>query len=276
MKIMTKEICKYNDILFLKFDLQGYSSGKMPIFILDGEDYNINDMYLNTLKTNYNNFSEKENQLKVIFVPDSLECVGNKKRRIPIKNSTTALDFQESYVNRLRAISYLPESLLTQIKDKRLFALGYADSALWSKFTQYVNQINKKLEEAEKKYAETFSINYDLTITAQIEDLKEYFGEDSIQLIMDERDITDFYFKKKNLYIEAEDITLILKNAIKIVEECDPKNTHFQALEIYPIENGFELHLLLRKTDSNLIDDYYYVTYSFDDMALIRNNNKRF
>lgn len=176
-------------------------------------------------------------------------------------------DFAAEYANRLRIVSYLPEKILKQVKDKRWLALGYAEQKVKKAIIKYANTaVVTSIKILEKSLNESLDTASELTIN-------EEFGKHeyiySIEELFDEATITSVRKIGNELYIELDKgETFVLTDVEILEEEVNPENTYIEFFELHKAEKGYELHLLLMTTDNNFIESLHYVTYRFKDMVL--------
>lgn len=104
--------------------------------------------------------------------------------------------------------------------------------------------------------------------------IEDQFGEKnyiySIVELFDETTITNAYKIKDNIFIELDkEIKIVLIDAEIIEEEKSPINAYVEFFELHKIQGRYELHFLLMIKDSNLIENFHYVTYRFGDMRFL-------
>lgn len=268
MKVMTKEWVKDYDFHDLSIALTPNSHKEMPFVFTNGGTESVAKEHLHTVKTNFN-FSENENEMSFVMLPDTFnldfDYLDDCKH---LDGSTRTNDFLYQYVNRLRAISYLPDELLKIVKDKRLLALGYAEEQVRKQLIEYIkDKCNRAYEVKQKCDEASIEAEQGLTIHEQF---KEHPFLDCLPLMFDNVEITKFRKAGGEIYLTLEDNVTVVFSGVKILEqEIDFLNTYVYAVELYKEESCYELHLLLTKTDENLVDVYYYATFSFILLKLI-------
>lgn len=259
MKLFTKEFNKNFELQELFAILKPVSRKKIPLLFFNGNagvDYG-------DLKT--------VGELSYVFVPETFEYY-NEYFPNDVNKAIRSLDndFKSQYLNRMRIISYLPEAILGQIKDKRLLAVGYVEKYVKSKLSSYLQSNRKRVikvfDKVLNQCAEKALNCIDgLTIQRQLE---ENDGIDTISRLFEEEHIIKHKPKGKNLLIRLTGADVILKNFKVLEQETDPEDTDIKFFELYKNETQYELHFLLKKTQDDLIENFYYQTYSFSDMKM--------
>lgn len=265
MKVLTKEIRNDIDLQEIRFAVDSKRSRTMPVFFLN-EDNGVTEAEIKTVRTEFNKLSDKENELRFMIIPATFTFfTEHDSYALEREMHSPESDFLSQYVNRLRIISYLPEEILSEVKDKRLLAMGFSDKKVKKAILRYTDaKIKTALEILENSLKESLKAAEGLTIEKQFEEHSYIY---SIEELFDEAFITSVCKKEKDLYVElnGED-TFVLTNVETLEDEIDPKNTEVSFFELYKVEKGYELHFLLKIKDNNLAESFHYVTYGFKDM----------
>ena len=258
MKKMTKEWVKDYKLLELVYTFKPISKNKIPFVFTNGGAECIAKKDLYTVKTNFA-ISEKENEFNFIMLPDTFDL-----NLFGYDEKFCANNFLSQYINRLRLISYLPEDILKNVKDKRLLALGYADGQVKKQIIKYAkSKFNRALKIYDKSCEKTVEAEQGLTIHKQF--IKHDFP--SLPLLFDDIDIKKTEKVNDNLILKLSDNTTIVFIGAKIIEaETDILNAYVEKIELYKNADTYELHLLLMKRDKNLTENYYYATIAFKDL----------
>lgn len=270
MKVLTKELNNDLDLHEIQVAVNSIAKRTMPVFFLDGSHEGVVESDIKTVRTKLN-VTDKENELKFMILPASFtfftdydDFAAGQGIRTPEE------DFLSLYTNRLRIISYLPEDILKHVKDKRLLAMGYAEEKVKKAIVKYAK---RKAKAALKVYDK--SIN-DTIYAAEGLTIEEQFGQQhhkyvfSIVELLDEASIIGVSKKESDLYIELDnDDTIILTDAEILEEEIVPNNTPIRHFELHKNEQCYELHFLLVTKDNNLMENFHYVTYKFQDMRFL-------
>lgn len=255
MRVITKEVVKDWELNELYYPLLNKRKGFVPLVLLGGNT-GVDESDLKTV-----------GDIEYTFVPVTLEFFGDydAKSDDPSQRSLDA-DFRSQILNRLKVISYLPEELSSRIKDKRLLALGYAENQLKqdllkylkAKFGAALRKLNKSTENSQKAVS-------GLTIEKQFEN-DEWIN--SIVRLLDERYISKVKVKGNDLHISMYGISLKLKNFKVVEQEIDPTGLMIKFFELHKNKNNYELNLVMNIMGEDLIDRYYFVSYTFDDMSM--------
>ncbi len=249
MKILTKELRNNIDFQEIQCALnEGIENSDMRI-----------------VRTQFN-MSDKENELKFLIMPATFTFfMGYDENAFEKEMHSPENDFLSQYVNRLRLIQYLPEEILSKVKDKRLLAIGYADQKVKNAIQSYTKiKINNAYKILERSLQSSLKASVGLTIKNQFEKHSYIY---SIEELFDETYITNVCKKGNDLYIELDgENTIVLSEVETLEEEIDPQNTEISLFELYKVKQDYELHFLLKVIDDNLAESFHYVTYKFKDM----------
>ena len=258
MKVLTKEFKDEKEFDTLYFAFKPCTKEIIPVFFLNDAQNGVAKSDIKTIKTKFN-VSRKENELNYIFLPDSFYCFSEK---------VEGFDFLSQYVDRLRVISKLPKEILKLVKDKRLLALGYAEQSVRQMILDYTGE---KFKVTSKKFVDCLedsiyatgglSIERQFALHPHIYSVEPLFEEAIIERVVKKG--KDIYFKLNN----GE--TFVLTDAETLEEEINPDDTFVKFFELHRFKRYHELHFLLRTTDDDFNEDYYYATYRFKDMRLI-------
>lgn len=264
MKVLTKEWVKDLDFHELILLLDTNSEKKVPFVFLNGGE-GVAEKDLRTVKTNFN-LTEKENAIGFVMLPEAFYLDADFALNGRSKADRYASDFKLQYANRLRVISSLPEDILTLVKDKRLLAFGYAEEQAKKEILKYIRpKYRKAVDLLEKSCLSSVKAEEGLTIRGQLKD--NYV--DSVMQLFDTAEIEKAEKIKDEIYLTFDDgITVVFSGASVSEKEADIANSYVRATELYKNENCYEMHFLIKKTDKNLIESYYCVTYSFKDLKL--------
>lgn len=215
-------------------------------------------------------FSDKEKQLRFIAEPVHFPLFGqyDKNAPNPQERSFTA-DFKNTYNNRLRLLSLLPENIQRQIKDKRLLALGYAPKKTRNLILSYINSLESPLNAEQEQFEKAqMVIEEALTLKKQIEDAP-YSHYGNLNGFLEESKISNLSWDNSDLHIGVDAAQEIILTEASILEEDDsPIDGEFCAAEVHQFVDHNELHLLLRKYNDDLVERVFYVTYCFKDIHL--------
>ena len=264
MEVLTKELKHDLELHEIRCAVDSRAKRTLPMVFLNGDCDGVADSAIKTIKTNFN-VTDKENELKFMILPATFTFFDKsfEHGRFSWKH-TPENDFAAEYANRLRIISYLPEEILKQVKDKRLLAFGYAEPKVKKAIISYARTataISIKMLEGSLK--ESLDVASELTIEEEFEKHDIY----SIEELFSESTITGVRKIGNELYIglNKED-TFVLTDVETLEEEVDPENTYIEFFELHKAEQGYELHFLLMTTDNNFVENFHYVTYRFRDM----------
>lgn len=265
MKILTKEWIKDIDLGLLISMYDGRGERKIPL-VFTGDTAGIAKDDLLTVKTNFD-MTEKENKISFVMVPDTFGFSEGYSDIDNLEIKTSEDEFLSKYTNRLRVISYLPEEILKSVKDKRLLALGYAEEEVKKSIVGYCrDKYEKAFKEYEESCENTVNVTQGLNIQSCIFKQKNL---QSLAYLFDDAVITEVKISDNKILITIDDDeTVILTGASVLEEEVSPVSAYVNAIELYNEDNGYEMHLLVRKRDENFVDNYYYVTYGFKKMKL--------
>ncbi len=265
MKVLTKELNNKLELHELHCALASREKRTLPVFFLNGNCGTVDETDVKTANTKFN-FTEKENELKFMLLPSTFpfysEHFADAEER---EMRSLEEDFLSQYVNRLRIISYLPDEILEQVKDKRLLALGYAEEKVKKTIIEYIDaEKTAALKTLKDSINESLIVSSELTIGTQF---KKRLYINSIVELLDEVKITNVERKDNELYIELDnEETFVLTDAETLEEEINAKNTAVEKFELHKTEQGYELHLLLMTQDESLVESFHCVTYGFKDM----------
>ncbi len=265
MKVLTKELKNDLELHEIYCAIDSREKRTLPMVFLNGSCEGVADSAIKTIKTNFN-VTDKENELKFMILPATFTFFGKdfEHGRFRWKH-TPENDFAAEYANRLRIISYLPEEILKQVKDKRLLAFGYAEHKVKKAIISYAKTaVAISIKILEKSLKESLEAASGLTIDEEFEK-HEYIY--SIEELFSESTIKGVNKIGNELYIELDkEETFVLTDVQTLEEEVNPENTYIEFFELHKVERGYELHLLLMTTDNNLVQNFHYVTYAFKDM----------
>ena len=267
MKYLTKEWLKDVQLHDLIVILKPNTNKMLPFVFTNGGTESVAQEDLYTVKTNLD-VTEKENEISFVMLPETFDIgfdyLGDGE---VINEETCKNDFLFEYLNRLRVISYLPDEILKLVKDKRLLALGYAESKVKNAILEYAkNKYRKAYDLSDNCYARSVEVEKELTVHEQIERSKYL---DSLSFLFDGADIIKVEIIGDSIYLTLQDIaTVEICGAEIIEEEVDMLYSYVREYELYKSGDSYELHLLLVKRDENLISQSFYATYKFKDMKL--------
>ena len=264
MKVLTKELRNDLDLQELHCALGSTEKRTMPVIFLNGVDC-VAKEDIKTVRTQFN-MSDKENELRFMVMPATFTFFTDYDEEASEREMhSPENDFLSQYVNRLRLISYLPEEILMQVKDKRLLAMGYAEQKVRRAILRYTKvKRDAALKVLERSVEDSLKASAGLIIENQF---KEHSYIYSIEELFDEVTITGVSKKGSDLYIELdEEDTFVLNDVETLEEEINPENTDISFFELHKVEQGYELHFLLKAKDDNLVESFHYVTYRFKDM----------
>ena len=215
-------------------------------------------------------FSDKEKQLRIIAKPVHFPLFEkyDKNAHNPQERSFIA-DFKDTYNNRLRLISLLPENIQRQIDDKRLLALGYAPQKIQNLILSYIDSLKDPLNAEQEKFEKTQRvIEESLTIKQQIEE-SPFSSYGNLNKFLEESEISNISWENSDLHIKIDNSQEIILTEASVLEEDEsPIDGEFFIVEVHQFDDHNELHLLLRKYDDDLVERVFYVTYRFKDIHL--------
>jgi hypothetical protein len=264
MKVLTKELRNDFDFQEIYCAINSIEKKTMPVVFLNGDE-GVAKADIKTVKTQFN-ISDKENKLNFMVMPATFTFYSDySETELESEMHSPENDFLSQYINRLRLITYLPEEILMQVKDKRLLAMGYATQKVKKAILRYTNaRIKAATKKLERSQIDSIKTSRELTIYNQF---KKHSYIYSIEELFDDAYITSIVKKGKDLYIELDgEIILVLSDVETLEEEIAPQNTEVSFFELHKVEQGYELHLLLKIRDENLVESFYYLTYKFKDM----------
>lgn len=267
MKVLTKEWLNDCNLCGVAHMLNDKTDKKIPFVFTNGETDCIAKEDLHTVKTNLN-VTDRANSISFVLLPDIFEyCPEYSETAIEPERASFEDDFFAQYIDRLRAISYLPQEILKLVKDKRMLALGYAESAVKKMITEYINSKQKNIYKTyDNSYKVSKQAESGLTVCEQ---LKYHPFLYSLSFIFEEANIIGVETVDNDIYLTFDfKETVILKDAEVVKQECSPINAYIREYELYKDGKNYELHLLLMKRDENLVAHFYYLTYRFKDMKL--------
>lgn len=267
MKVLTKEWLNDCNLCSVAHMLNDKTDKKIPFVFMNGEADCIAKEDLHTIKTNLN-VTDKENSISFVLLPDIFEyCPEYSETALEPERASFEDDFFAQYIDRLRAISYLPQNILKLVKDKRMLALGYAESEVKKVITEYIDFKRENIFDIyENSYKASREAECGLTACEQ---LKKYPDLYFLSYIFEENNILSVKTVDKDIYLTFDfNVTIILKNVEVVEEECSLVNAYINEYELYKDGTDYELHLLVPKRDENLVSYFYYVTYRFKDMKL--------
>lgn len=264
MKVLTKELRNDFDFQEIYCAINSIEKKTMPVVFLNGDE-GVAKADIKTVKTQFN-ISDKENKLNFMVMPATFTFYSDySETELESEMHSPENDFLSQYVNRLRLIQYLPEEILSKVKDKRLLAIGYADQKVKNAIQSYTKiKINDAYKILERSLKSSLKASVGLTIKNQFEKHSYIY---SIEELFDETYITNVCKKGNDLYIELDgENTIVLSEVETLEEEIDPQNTEISLFELYNVKQDYELHFLLKVIDDNLAESFHYVTYKFKDM----------
>ena len=204
---------------------------------------------IQTIKTHLDlpYFSDKEKQLRIIAKPVHFPLFEDYDKNAPNPQERSFIaDFKDTYNNRLRLISLLPENIQRQIDDKRLLALGYAPKKTQNLILSYINGLKDPLNAEQEKFEKTqMVIEEALTIKQQIEN-SHFSLYGNLNKFLEESKINNLLWENSNLHIRFNAVQTITLTEASILEEDEsPIDGEFFAAEVYQFDDHNELHLLL-------------------------------
>lgn len=268
MKFYTKEWYTSYQIKSLAYI---FNSSDQQMFIILC-DNSINTPDVQTLSSNLDlpYFTEKEKKLRFIAAPVHFPLLGDydEGAYLPRERSLMA-DFQDTYNHRLQYIAMLPANIQNKITDKHLLALGYAPSKTKKMLLSYINSLPDSLSADSKKFdEEQAAIQKELSITEQLNNSQFTFYK-TLNALFDESEITNITWQNASLLLELdENQEIVLTEASVIEEDESPINGEVIEIEVYKLDSHNELHLLLKKQNSDFIERTIYATYKFKDIHL--------
>lgn len=264
MKYLTKEWCKKTLLSEIcNYDwLRENKSAPTCLFLVNFNNCGFDgESYIDIFQP-IENLTETEQRLNCLIIPTHIVFGSEDDYDMDSLYSLDKSlkdDFLTHYMSRLQATSLLPEEILSQIPDKRIFAMGYAAPKLRKIAIEY----------SEKMRAETIAVQDEASelIEPVLKEFKEKHNIDLAFIFMD-----SFLCNKKqrgiNLELELNSYYLILENAQILEEEIEIENNRIYAYEIYKTETGYELHFLLEFCNKNNYVTYHYATYRFNGIKV--------
>lgn len=268
MKFYTKEWYTVSQIKSLAYI---FNPNDQQLFIVLCDD-SINTPDVQTLVSNLDlpYFSEKEKQLRFIPAPvhfpmfSGYDADSDDPRERSFFN-----DFKDTYNHRLQYISLLPENIQKQINDKNLLALGYAPPKTKKMLLSYLKKLPDSYSPACKKFdKEQVAIQKALSIPQLFKSLSYVSGK-TLSSLLDESKITNITWRNSTLHLEIDEMLEIVLTEASIAEEDEsPVGGEFIETEVYKHNDYNELHLLLKKQNSDFIERTIYATYRFKGINL--------
>ena len=155
------------------------------------------------------------------------------------------IDFNKYFVARLNDIQKLPNSILNEVSDIRMLALGYATQETYDKIKEYCISNYKTFEKAMNDYHNCVKKQF----KNKIPDFEKECFHDCC--------ITNFTQKANNLIVEIDNDgerteinNITFKNAKIIKQEGSIKDAWWLYNEIYKIGDKYEIHFLLWSNDT--------------------------
>lgn len=266
MKTLTKEWLKDFELSQLGYMLDSREVGYLPIVVFNNGKEENNIDVLHRVKTNFN-LPENEKVFDVAVVPNTFGFFDDYPvEEMPFIKSPHD-DFMVEYINRLRIASGLPQEVLSHIKDLRLFALGCYEEEAKNAVLKYIG--NKK-EVAYRKYEKSFNdgckVAEHLSANKQF---KKHRYVNSLFDLFEEAYLVEMHLNNGDMQLRLNQNLFVRLSDCKIIErEAEPEYDEIKAFELLKNGSRYELHLLLIKRDSNLIESPYYITFEFSDMFL--------
>jgi len=158
-------------------------------------------------------------------------------------------DFNDYFNSSLNRIRKLPDTILNEVSDVRLLALGYATQKNYDRIKEYCINNSKIVEKTVDDYAKYIKKEFKNKIP-NFE--KESFHDSQITNFIHKGN--DYIFELDNEGSFTEINNIIFKNAEIIKQEFSIKDARWLYNEIYKIGDKYEIHLLLWASNDELID----------------------
>ena len=208
--------------------------------------------------------AKRDNQIRVVALKNIFplyEYYSRDEAEIPYQSMEN--DVKSTLINRLRIFEMFPEGIRNLIPDKRLAVMGYVPESVKKEIIKYCDGLWDLIKDTEETDAENQRVLKKLTAYWQLKKVcsfSQFVDVDPIKKdIMANNDI-------KMIFSSGD--TLILKDSSVISREQGIIDSVIRGYEFYEKDGNYELHLLFRKYDENLMEEIFYAIYSFKDMEV--------
>lgn len=170
-----------------------------------------------------------------VAIQEKIEAFDN---RSPFNVEAAKRQFQQMYESDLESIKKIPEHIVDQIKDQRMFALGYC--------TKEIYNILKQFGKENQKYVDTVLSEYHQAQEAQNipESILENFGfhDCLITEVIQEQDKLVLKFDTTSGFTTINKVVFVKP---KIIEAASILSKYWIYHELYRVDGGYEVHILL-------------------------------
>lgn len=170
---------------------------------------------------------------------------------IDFNKEETTEEFHNAFiVNQMILTKQLPETILEQIADLRVFALYKASRKVINAVTEYCEENKKSIKaigEQYRSYYKEASASFDKEI---IEDFR-FHDCKVIKSIQNETNLT-LILNNSGGFTDVDEVTF--ENFHLIKQDGLLENTWWLYEEVYKVNNRYEFHALLENRENELID----------------------
>ena len=200
----------------------------------------------------------KEEILKSIEL-EKQQAIKEFEQREEFDENIIIEDFKELYNERLKEEELLPKWVYEKV-DKRIIVLDYLPKSVYDKLHKEENETIKKLEQINMEASEVLDKQ---NIPEDI--IEEFRFHDSL-IKSFEKNNNDYEMSldSYDMFSENENKKIIFKNAEIIeLEEFDDEYTYYLYEEIYSVETGYEVHMMVWSNGLK------YITLKCEDIEII-------
>lgn len=200
----------------------------------------------------------KEEILKSIEL-EKQEAMKEFEQREEFDEDIIIEGFKELYNLRLKEEGLLPKWVYDEV-DKKIIVLDYLPKSVYDKLLQEENEATKKLEKINIEASEVLNKQ---DIPEEI--IEEFRFHDSL-IKSFEKNNNDYEMRLDtyDMFSENENKKILFKNAEIIeLEEFEDEYTYYLYEEIYSIENGYEVHMMVWSNGLK------YITLKCEDIEII-------
>lgn len=171
--------------------------------------------------------------------------------KIDFNKEETTEEFHNAFiVNQMILTKQLPETILEQIADLRVFALYKASRKVINTVTEYCEENRRSVKAIGEKYRSYYkeaSASFDKEI---VEDFR-FHDCKVIKSIQNETNLT-LILNNSGGFTNVVEVTF--ENFHLIKQDGLLENTWWLYEEVYKVNNGYEFHALLENRENELID----------------------
>jgi len=210
------------------------------------------EQYVAECMEGYNDLPEEEyEQIKAAWAAQRSAALASWSDRPRYDPEKTRENFRKAQRNNVKCLKEdLPEYMLQQVADVRVLALDFASAAVKRDITAWCTQNRKEANQTAKGYEKQYRAMLKKGNPAFLEDFSFHDCK-----------ITSCRRQGKNLVIRLDNSggftdvqNIILEQCTILKQERPFRNAWWLYEEIYPVDGGWEIHVLLQNSRMQLID----------------------